>query len=104
MNEQDALWNEVNGIFLADEATDQAVIAYQSGDLTELGRIIAAHINLQISTRRERLAAYDRRIAEGERRGQRYTLTARGFDTVTTDEGFNAVYEAEAARLQGGVL
>ena len=92
MNEQDALWNELNGIFLADEATDQAVIAYQSGDLTELGRIIAAHINFQIASRRERLAQYDRRIAEGERRlaeGQRYELTNAG---------------AEAARVMGGVL
>lgn len=97
MNEQDALWNELNGILLADEATDQAVIAYQSGDLTELGRIIAAHINLQISTRRERLAAYDRRIAEGERRGQRYELTAQGEEKA---QGYLNI----AARLQGGVL
>lgn len=89
MNEQDALWNELNGIFLADEATDQAVIAYQSGDLTELGRIIAAHINYQIASRRERLAQYDRRIAENDRRGQRYELTASG---------------ADAARVMGGVL
>ena len=90
MNEQDALWNEVNGIFLADEATNQAVIAYQSGDLTELGRIIAAHINLQISTRRERLAEYDRRIAEGERRlaqGQRYELTAAGQNLARVQDG-----------------
>ena len=94
MNEQDALWNELNGIFLADEATDQAVIAYEAGDLTELGRIIAAHINLQISTRRERLAQYDRRIAEGERRGQRYVLSPAGEDAVIV----------HAARLQGGVL
>ena len=89
MNEQDALWNELNGIFLADEATDQAVIAYESGDLTELGRIIAAHINYQIASRRERLAQYDRRIADGERRGQRYELTAAG---------------EQAARVMGGVL
>lgn len=87
MNEQDALWNELNGIFLADEATDQAVIAYQSGDLTELGRIIAAHINYQIASRRERLAQYDRRIAEGERRGQRYELTAAGQNLARVQDG-----------------
>lgn len=98
MNEQDALWNEVNGIFLADEATDQAVIAYQSGDLTELGRIIAAHINLQISTRRERLAQYDRRIAEGERRGMAYELTDKGNAQVQPE------FQDILARFQGGVL
>jgi len=92
MNEQDALWNELNGIFLADEATDQAVIAYQAGDLTEMGRIIATHINHQIASRRDRLAEYDRRIAESERRlaqGQRYELTTAG---------------EHAARLRDGVL
>lgn len=101
MNEQDALWNEVNGIFLADEATDQAVIAYQSGDLTELGRIIAAHINLQISTRRERLAQYDRRIAEGERRQSEdawYELTVKGNAQVHSE------FQDILARFQGGVL
>lgn len=98
MNEQDALWNEVNGIFLADEATDQAVIAYQSGDLTELGRIIAAHINYQIASRRERLAQYDRRIAEGERRGMAYELTDKGNAQVHSE------FQDILARFQGGVL
>lgn len=99
MNEQDALWNELNGIFLADEATDQAVIAYQSGDLTELGRIIAAHINYQIASRRERLAAYDRRIADGERRCELTTADENRF--ILTSIGQD---QANAARLLGGVL
>ena len=92
MNYEVALWNELNGIFLADDATDNLFAAYQSGDLTEMGRIIASHINLQIASRRDRLAEYDRRIAESERRlaqGQRYELTTSG---------------EHAARLRDGVL
>ena len=86
MDYETALWNELNGIFLADEATDAIVEAYNAGDLTEMGRIIATHINLQMSTRNERLAAYDRRIAEGE---AQYELTTAG---------------EHAARLMGCVL
>lgn len=89
MNDDTALWNELNGIFLADEETDAAVVAYQSGDMMELGRIVMTHINRQISSRAERLAAYDRRIAEGDRSGLRYEITNAG---------------KEAAGLQGGVL
>ena len=89
MDYETALWNELNGIFLAADATDNLLAAYQSGDLTEMGRIIASHINLQMATRQERLAAYDRRIAEGERRGTAYVLTTAG---------------EHAARLMGGVL
>jgi hypothetical protein len=89
MNYEVALWNELNGIFLADDATDNLLAAYQSGDLTEMGRIIATHINHQIASRRDRLAEYDRRIAEGERRGTAYELTTAG---------------EHAARLRDGVL
>jgi len=85
MNNETAIWNELNGIFLTDGETDAIVAAYQFGDLTEMGRIIATHINYQLSSRAERLAAYDKRIAEGER----YVLTEAG---------------EHAARLMGGVL
>jgi len=98
MNYEVALWNELNGIFLAHEATDAIVEAYNAGDLTEMGRIIASHINLQMSSRHERVAAYDRRIADGERRGCAYELTDKGNAQVHPD------FQGILARFQVGVL
>jgi hypothetical protein len=98
MDYETALWNELSGIYLADDATDNLFAAYQSGDLTEMGRIIASHINLQMSSRHERKAAYDRRIAEGERRGCAYELTDKGNAQVHPE------FQNILARFQGGTL
>ena len=100
MNFDDALWNELNGIFLADEATDAAVNAYNAGDLTELGLIIAKHINRELAKRQ---------VRKSERAGLGI-FTGADVESMLTD--LNRTYaltvrgEAEVrnARLEGGVL
>ena len=77
----------ISAIHTAVPTSDQMdafVIAYQSGDLMELGRLTAAMYNLHISTERWRTQA----IADDTR----FTLTSIGQDQV------------DAARVMGGVL
>ena len=49
MNRETEIWNELNCIVLSDATTDAAVRACELGDTAELGRIIMAHVNTQLS-------------------------------------------------------
>ena len=73
MNDEVALWNEISGIFMSRSDTDEAVLAYQSGDHAELGRIIAIHIKRQMDDRAIRKAE-----ADAKSKATRYDLTDKG--------------------------
>lgn len=49
MNRDSEIWFETNLLGMGDSATDAAVRALELGDLNELGRIVAAHINTRLS-------------------------------------------------------
>lgn len=66
------------------DQTDAFVLAYQSGDLMELGRLTAAMYNQHIADERWRIQSF--------RDEARFDLTSIGQDQVN------------AARLMGGVL
>lgn len=73
MNDEVALWNEISGIFMSRSDTDEAVLAYQSGDHAELGRIIASHIKREMDSRAIRIAVAN---------STRYDLTDKGKQAV----------------------
>lgn len=76
----DALFSAVP----SSDQTDAFVIAYQSGDLMELGRLTASMFNQYISDQRWR--------KQSSADDNRFSLSSIGQDQVN------------AARLQGGVL
>ena len=47
---------EIKSIFFSNSEADQLTDAYLNGDLTELGRILAAHINYELAQRSIRVS------------------------------------------------
>lgn len=97
MNNEYAVWNELNGIFLSDSDTDAAEAAYNSGDMMELGRIIMAHVNRELAKREERIS---RGIGQFDGMSMA-KLVAVSAAYALTDKG---AAEVRNARLEGGVL
>ena len=75
MNYDAVIAREIKSIFLSDGEVDLLVDAYLNGDLAEIGRIFATHINHELAMRSIRV-----------------TLTPKGEEA------------ANNARLLGGVL